>query len=89
MWYTLGMPIDKSRPIESWRELNPDILKEYKGWVSRQILDRYLTGVSEYDSEERGFQGNPLEELVMELFDSIFYIFMELRKQGLITIRED
>ena len=52
----------------------------YKAWALSHIDQRWELGKNKYDSEEQGFQGNPLEHLIEELFDAMLYTYYTLRR---------
>ena len=73
----------KSDNIPAWRKLEPADRADFMMWVKSSLIYQEEIGEDKYHSREKGFQGDPLEHLEQEIFDAIFYLWEEKRRQGL------
>jgi|TARA_Y100000310_G_scaffold199488_1_gene199446 hypothetical protein len=68
----------------SWREQNNEVREEYLAWVHIRMKARWDEGAAKYDTHIDGFRGDPMEHMVEELLDSIFYWWYEKRRQSVV-----
>ena len=63
---------------ESWRMFDPEDFIEH---ISKKARARLELGEQRYKSSKLGFQGVPLPHLEEEMYDALFYIWMD-RQRG-------
>ena len=69
------------RSNAEWRKLGKIEQGKYIQWVADNIEYRFKLGNEKYDSEARGFEGNPLRHAIQEWFDLGLYLYTEMNKQ--------
>ena len=65
-----------------WRRLDADAQADFLRWAEDQLAARLAIGEQEYQSHIYGFQGDPLEHLIKEQLDGLFYSRQELRRRN-------
>ena len=65
-----------------WRRLDADAQADFLRWAEDQLAGRLAIGEQEYQSHIYGFQGDPLEHLIKEQLDGLFYSWQELRRRN-------
>ena len=65
-----------------WRRLDAYAQADFLRWAEDQLADRLAIGEQEYQSHIYGFQGDPLEHLIKEQLDGLFYSWQELRRRN-------
>ena len=65
-----------------WRRLDADAQADFLRWAEDQLAVRLAIGEQEYQSHIYGFQGDPLEHLIKEQLDGLFYSWQELRRRN-------
>jgi len=68
--------------MESWRSMKGEDQSEFLCWINGSLHDRWGLGKEKYDSDNQGFQGNPLDHAIEEALDLVLYLFMEKRRQN-------
>jgi len=63
---------------ENWRKLPSPVRSEFIQWVDERTADRQRYG---HQTHGDLFKGDPLDHLVEELFDALFYAWQEKRRQ--------
>ena len=63
-----------------WRDLGELERKEFLEWILEAEKLRQEVGIAKYGYN---FVGDPLDQLIEELFDALFYAWVELRKRAL------
>ena len=81
--YDREEPGDPSVPASlGWRRLDADTQADFLRWAEDQLAVRLAIGEQEYQSHIYGFQGDPLEHLIKEQLDGLFYSWQELRRRN-------
>ena len=65
-----------------WRRLDADAQADFLRWAEDQLAGRLAIVEREYQSHIYGFQGDPLEHLIKEQLDGLFYSWQELRRRN-------
>lgn len=58
---------------ENWRKLELYQRHEFRFWLDEQMQKRLEKGRKKYGDK---FQGNPMDHLIEELLDGLFYAYM-------------
>ena len=63
----------------NWRSTTIEVRTEFLGWAQGELSVRQVLGDQRFRDE---FQGDPLDHLIEELLDALFYAWMERRKRA-------
>lgn len=63
---------------ESWRDLNPDVRRQFLDFVTVAEARRQLQGRAKYGD---AFAGDPLDQAMEEMLDGVFYVWMAKREK--------
>ncbi len=66
---------------DPWRQLEEPDQQDFAEWASIKMQERAIFGEKKYQSKLMGFQGDPLNQLTQEAFDSLFYAWMAERER--------
>ncbi len=68
--------------ITKWRSMNGEDRDKFISWTECSLYSRMDLGREKYQSDIKGFQGNPLDHLIEELLDALLYAYWEKRRQS-------
>ena len=75
--------------MQVWKKMGREERREFLEWVLDMQSKRWDVGSEKYDSENAGFQGQPLEHLAEELFDALCYCYYAMRQRHFRGLREE
>lgn len=67
--------------MEGWRRQQLEDKQEYQTWVNYNIQKRWAVGIKRYQSDIKGFIGDPIDQAIEECFDALFYLWMAKRQR--------
>ena len=50
-------------------------------WIDTNTVERWNLGRQRYQSDIKGFQGDPIDHAIEEGFDMLLYLFIAKRRQ--------
>lgn len=68
--------------MQDWRSMQSIDQVHFVQWVEDSLSERWNIGKEKYQSDIKGFQGNPLDNLIEELLDALLYAYWERRRQS-------
>jgi len=74
-----GIPVTP-KPA-NWRSMTNADYDQFLEWVDTNTLDRWQLGKERYQSDIKGFQGDPLDHAIEEMFDALLYLWIAKRRQ--------
>ena len=84
---TLEQNTQHTDAIVRWRDASPEQRKIFRNWVEVNLQERERLGMMRYHNDPDNPQnydmkGDPLEHLVEELFDALFYAFYARKERS-------
>lgn len=67
--------------IPNWRSMTIADYDQFLEWVDTNTLNRWNLGKERYQSDVKGFQGDPIDHAIEEMFDGLLYLWMAKRRQ--------
>lgn len=68
-----------SDKTEGWRDLSDDPRSDFLTWVGSSMSERQQFGRDAYGDT---FEGDPLDHLIEELLDALFYAWVAKRRDN-------
>lgn len=68
-------------PLESWRDMKRADYNSFMEWMESGLVDRWSLGSKRYQSDVKGFQGDPLDHAIEEALDLVLYLWVAKRKR--------
>ena len=67
--------------METWRKMGTNDNNILLNLIKSELEDRLELGRLHYQSDIKGFQGDPLDRAIEEALDLIIYLFKEKQRQ--------
>ena len=67
--------------METWRDMSKESKDNLVVWTINTLKDRLLVGEEKYNSETKGFRGDPLDHAIEEAFDIMVYLYFAKLRQ--------
>ena len=67
---------------ESWRSMVELDQTEFRHWSDISLSARWELGREKYQSDVKGFQGDPIDHAIEECLDQLIYLFMAKRRHS-------